>query len=213
LARYGKDHKSETRRRIVSLASRRFRAEGVDGVGIASLMAEAGLTNGGFYAHFASKEDLVKQAVLQALSEMPADRALAGDHETCDLPRFIDLYLSCAHRDHPESGCALATMAPDLVRRPDESRSAFEVSGMAMIDRIATGLSPHVPTQERRSRALTVFAHLLGTLQLARFVTDKRLADTILAQGRTEALHLAGMDQGTTKAVNRRGSKVTTPEA
>ena len=193
MARYAKGHKGETRRHIVELASRRFRAEGVDGVGIATLMADAGLTNGGFYAHFASKEDLVREAVLHALSEMPADPGDKVKRVACDLPRFIGLYLSATHRDHPEVGCAMAAMSPDLTRRPPASRSAFNEEGMAIIDRIAAALPGGInDDEERHSRAFAVFSHLIGTLQMARFVTDETLSGRILARGRDEAMRLAG---------------------
>jgi TetR/AcrR family transcriptional regulator, transcriptional repressor for nem operon len=193
MARYGKDRKGETRQRIIELAAQRFRSEGVDGVGIASLMAEAGLTSGGFYAHFASKEDLVKEAVLFALASMPAVESGSLAEEARDLRKFVDAYLSPLHRDHPERGCAVAAMAPDLTRRPPESRSAFNAEGLAIIEHIASALPAGIEGEERRARALSVFSHLLGTLQMARFVTDKALSTKILARGREEALRLAGL--------------------
>ena len=90
MVRYEKGRKGQTRRRIVELASRRFRAEGVEGVGVASLMADAGLTVGGFYAHFASKEELVEEAVLLALSETPSRPECKVDDDTYDLPAHVE---------------------------------------------------------------------------------------------------------------------------
>lgn len=197
MARYEKGRKGETRQRIVELASRRFRAEGVDGVGIATLMGDAGLTNGGFYAHFASKEQLVKEAVLHALSEMPGEPARKVDDGTYDLPAFIERYLSSAHRDHPEHGCAFAALSSDLTRRPPASRSAFEDEAMVTIDRIAAGLPSSVAADDRRQLAFAVFSHLLGTLQMARLISDPSTSDAILARGQCEALQLAGYEAET----------------
>ena len=194
MARYEKSRKGETRRRIVELASKRFRADGVDGVGVATLMADAGLTNGGFYAHFTSKEELVKEAVLHALAEMPGEVKREAGDETTDLPAFIDRYLSKTHRDNPAAGCAVAALSPELTRRPPDSRAAFRDGGMATIERIAAGLAPTIEGTERRSRAFAVFSHLLGTLQMARFVVDGPVSEEILARGRDEALRIAGFE-------------------
>ncbi len=192
MARYEKGHKGETRRRIVELAARRFRAEGVDGVGIAKLMTDAGLTNGGFYAHFTSKEELVKEAVVHALAEMPAGFAADAVKGANDVPAFIDRYLSSNHRDHPEAGCAIAAMLPDLTRCPPASRFAFNEEFKATLDYIAGGLPGSIEDEERQPRANAVFSHLIGTMQLARFVTEATLSDAILLQGRAEAKRLAG---------------------
>ena len=190
MARYDKAHKGETRRRIVELAARRFRAEGVDGVGIAKLMADAGLTNGGFYAHFASKEELVKEAVLHAIAKRPGDGAanIGAD----DLPGFIDRYLSIAHRDHPEAGCAIAAMLPDMTRCAPASRLIFNEEFKTTLDYISARLPEGVEAADRPQRAIVVFSHLLGTMQMARFIAEPRSSEAILVQGRAEAKRLAG---------------------
>jgi TetR/AcrR family transcriptional regulator, transcriptional repressor for nem operon len=190
VARYEKDRKGETRRRIVELAARRFRAEGVDGVGIAKLMTEAGLTNGGFYAHFASKEELVKEAIVHAISKRPGDGAanIGAD----DLPAFIDRYLSITHRDHPEAGCAIAAMLPDLTRCAPASRLIFNEEFQATLDYIAERLPEGVEEVNRQQLAIVIFSHLLGTMQMARFITDAASSESILVRGRAEAKRLAG---------------------
>ncbi len=196
MARYGKQHKGDTRQRIVDTASRRFRAEGVDGVGIASLMAEAGLTNGAFYAHFASKEDLVRDAMVEALVKVPLHLGLGADGAPTELRRFIDAYLSADHRDHVAEGCAMAALIPDLSRRPLEARQALQVSGRAMLDKIAAALPEPIAPADRLPRAFSLFSLLLGTLQMARFVAQDASSDALLARGRAEALRLAGFDPG-----------------
>ena len=194
MARYEKGRKGETRRQIIDIASKRFRAEGIDGVGIASIMAEAGLTNGGFYAHFESKEDLVREAIVQALVEMPGEPARTLAEDAHDLPAFINRYLSSSHREKPAAGCAVAALSPDLIRRPVASRLAFQDEGMATIERIASGLPNNVEAEERMPRAFAVFSHILGTLQMARFVLDDALSEAILSRGRDEALRIAGFN-------------------
>jgi TetR/AcrR family transcriptional repressor of nem operon len=186
------ERKGETRRRIVETASRRFRGEGVDGVGIAALMAEAGLTNGAFYAHFDSKEDLVREAVVDALITVPEALGLGDDSTPADLRRFIEAYLSADHRDHVAEGCAMAALIPDLSRRPFKSRRVFQESGKPMIDRIAAALPEPIAPEDRLLRAFSIFSLLLGTLQMARFVSESAFSDAILARGRAEAMRLAG---------------------
>ncbi len=192
MVRYSKDHKGESRRRIIGNASRRFRAEGVDGVGVASLMADSGLTNGAFYAHFASKEDLVREAVVDALSSVPPDLGLGADGSPADLRRFIDRYLSSGHRDRVAEGCAMAALIPDLSRRPPQVRQAFRETGESMINAIAAALPEPIAPDERRPRAFSLFSLLLGTLQMARLASGSPLSDALLARGRQDALRLAG---------------------
>ncbi|MCX8255559.1 Transcriptional regulator, TetR family [Beijerinckiaceae bacterium RH AL1] len=189
MARYAKGHKGETRARIIELASKRFRKEGIDGVGVATLMADAGLTNGGFYAHFASKEELIKEAVLHGLGKLPGEATWEGEP---DLPQLIRDYLSTKHRTDAASGCAMAALSGDLARRPAESRQAIEEKGMGLLRHIADGLPASVAAEERMPRAIAVFSHMLGTLQMARFVPDAEASEAILARGREEAMRIAG---------------------
>jgi TetR/AcrR family transcriptional repressor of nem operon len=198
MSRYEKGRKGETRRHIIEVASKRFRADGVDAVGVASLMADAGLTNGGFYAHFTSKEDLIKEAVVSALADMPGDPGRKIEDKATDLPSFIDRYLSRGHRDRPSAGCAVAALSPELTRRPPASRAAFQEKGMRIIERIASGLPDHVGDADRLPRALAVFSHLVGTLQMARFMMDTELSEAILLRGRLEARRIAGFNEMTT---------------
>ncbi len=105
MARYEKGHKADTHKRVVEIAARRFRSDGIDGVGVASLMADAGLTHGGFYAHFASKEALVKEALIAALASSSVfARKAAGEAAPLDLRAYIGSYLSPAHRDASGDG-------------------------------------------------------------------------------------------------------------
>jgi TetR/AcrR family transcriptional regulator, transcriptional repressor for nem operon len=181
MARYGAEHKEATRRRIVETAGRRFKRDGIDGSGIATLMADAGLTNGAFYAHFDSKDDLVAKVVgdqlgrqASAFSELPAGRA--------GLEAFVGEYLSPAHRDHPDVGCPSAALLDEVGRCPEEIRTAYTAGAKAILGEICTRLSPDDP-ESARGNALALFTMLVGSMQLARAVSDTTLSDAVLEEG------------------------------
>jgi TetR/AcrR family transcriptional regulator, transcriptional repressor for nem operon len=178
--RYEKGHKSATHERIVEVASRRFRMAGLEAVGVASLMADAGLTRGGFYAHFCSKADLVSQAVASALDRMLlelGEAAAAGG-----LEAIVRVYLGARYRDAPEHGCAAASLACEIARQSHAVRAAFTRSLEVIVELIAAQL-PLGSGGERRRRAVAIFGMMMGTLQLARAVADQRLSDQILESG------------------------------
>ena len=121
--RYEKGHKETTRQRIVETAAARFRRYGIEGVGVAEVMAEAGLTVGGFYSHFKSKEDLVRAAMEESATH--AKERFNRRIEEGGLENWIRMYLRGSHRDHPEGGCTVAALASELARHPQGSRKAF----------------------------------------------------------------------------------------
>jgi TetR/AcrR family transcriptional repressor of nem operon len=186
--RYTKGHKHATRQRIVETAGRRFKQDGIDGAGVAGVMSDAGLTNGAFYAHFASKEDLVANVLAdqlrtqrQSLDSQPSDQA--------GLEAFVRSYLSPQHRDQCADGCPSAALLDEIARRPAATRQLFTDELMGVIDDIASRLDPtHVDAA--RTDALTVFGLMVGTLQLARALTDPDLSDQLLARGVETALKL-----------------------
>ena len=190
--RYGKEHKQATKRRIIETASRRFKRDGIDGSGIATLMADAGLTNGAFYAHFASKEDLVATAVADQLREQRASFS-AQAPDRAGVEQFVRGYLSAAHRDNPENGCPSAALLDEIGRCTDATRRAYTDGALAYIDDIAARLSPDDP-QSARVKTLSVFAMMVGTLQLSRALADRQLADQVLEQGLQNALALLGAE-------------------
>jgi TetR/AcrR family transcriptional regulator, transcriptional repressor for nem operon len=186
--RYGKDQKQATRQRIVDAAGRRFKQDGIDGAGVAAVMSDAGLTNGAFYAHFTSKEDLVAnvladqlRAQRQSLDSQPSDRA--------GLEAFIRSYLSPQHRDQCADGCPSAALLDEIARRPAATRQVFTDELMGVIDDIASRLDP-TGAEVARTDALTVFGLMVGTLQLARALTDRDLSDQLLARAVDTALKL-----------------------
>ena len=193
MARYGKEQKQATRRRIIEAAGRRLKRDGIDGSGIATLMADAGLTNGAFYAHFASKEDLVATAVAEQLREQRESFSTQPPGRA-GLEQFVREYLSVQHRDNPEGGCPSAALLDELGRSTDATKRAYTDGLLVVIDDIAARLAPDNP-HLARVKTLSVFALIVGTLQLSRALADRQLADEVLEQGIQNALALLGPEQ------------------
>jgi TetR/AcrR family transcriptional regulator, transcriptional repressor for nem operon len=191
--RYGTEHKQATRRRIIETAGRRLKRDGIDGSGIAALMADAGLTNGAFYAHFASKEDLVATAVADQLREQRASfsERLPG---RAGVKQYVREYLSVQHRDNPGDGCPSAALLDEIGRCTDATKRAYTDGLLAAIDDITARLAPDDPPSAR-AKTLSVFALMTGTLQLSRALADRQLADEVLEQGLQNALALLGAGQ------------------
>jgi TetR/AcrR family transcriptional regulator, transcriptional repressor for nem operon len=186
--RYGKDHKQATRQRILEAAGRRFKQDGIDGAGVAAVMSDAGLTNGAFYGHFTSKEDLVAnvladqlRAQRQSFDAQPSERA--------GLEAFIRSYLSPEHRDQCADGCPSAALLDEIVRRPAATKRVFTDELMGVVDNIASRLDP-TNADAARTDALTLLGLMIGTLQLARALTDRDLSDQLLARGAETAMKL-----------------------
>ena len=182
----GKNTSRRRRQRIIETAGRRFKRDGIDGSGIATLMADAGLTNGAFYAHFASKEDLVATAVADQLREQ-RERFSAQAPGRAGVEQFVREYLSVEHRDNPEDGCPSAALLDEIGRCTDATKRAYTDGLLAVIDDIAARLAPHDPPSAR-VKTLSVFAMMVGTLQLSRALADPQLADDVLEQGIHNAL-------------------------
>jgi len=196
--RYGRNHKAETRARIVDIAAARFRRDGVNGVGIQSLMADAGLTHGGFYAHFPSKDHLVAEAVRAGFEQTAAflARMVAEAAPAERFRAFLDAYLSEQHRAHMERGCVGAALAPELARMGPAVKGSFKAGLLRIVDLIADILPDGGTPDARRDRALTIFAMLMGAVQLARTVDDPDLAAAALAGAREQAFSAAAMPWG-----------------
>ena len=177
---YSKAQKTRTHKRIVSIASKRFREKGLAGFGIAELMKEAGLTVGGFYKHFDSRDDLVAEAVNSAFGgwKRRVDAAKSGG-PSVSLGKLIDEYLNETHRDNPGSGCAFSALAPEIARGDNRTRSLTSEQVRSDIQLIATLLLGR-DNRTARSRAILVFSALVGAMSLARAVSDEALSREIL---------------------------------
>jgi len=181
VARYDKVHKQATRQRIIETAGHRFKQDGIDGSGIATLMADAGLTNGAFYAHFSSKDDLVAHVVADQLdTQAESFRALPPGR--AGLEGFLREYLSPQHRDKPADGCPSAALLDEIARCPAQTKHAYTDGAQAILDEIAARLAPEDP-QSARAKALGLYTIAVGTLQVSRVVSDPKVADEILEQG------------------------------
>lgn len=196
--RYAAEQKEQTRARMVATAARVLRRDGIAAAGVATLMAEAGLTNGAFYAHFPSKEALVAEAVVAALEESAqrfADTIAAAPAGQA-LDAVIALYLDPRHVDHPELGCAVAALGPELARRPAATRAAVDGAIGKLVATIAGAL--HKDDAGRRDPldvAGAVFASLVGTIQLAR-ASRPALVPRILQAGALAARTIGQADSG-----------------
>jgi len=186
--RYGTEHKQATRRRIIETAGRRLKRDGIDGSGVATLMADAGLTNGAFYAHFTSKDDLVATTVADQLREQRESLRAAAPGRA-GVEQYVRAYLSAQHRDDPADGCPSAALLDEIGRATDTVRRAYTDGLLAVIDDIAARLDPDDPPSARVT-TLSVFALMAGTLQLSRALADRQLADAVLDQGIQNALAL-----------------------
>ncbi|GAB3758206.1 TetR/AcrR family transcriptional regulator [Microlunatus parietis] len=191
MARYDKDHKRQTRERIIEAAGRRLKADGIDGSGVSTLMADAGLTNGAFYAHFASKEDLVGAAVTEELRRQTAS-FLKSVTTREDLAQFVKDYLSPEHRDHRVDGCPSAALLDELGRCDTATRRAYTAAMGELLAKIADVIGD--PGPATRVKVSSAYALMIGTIQLSRTLTDPKLADDILEEGVRNVLRILGLN-------------------
>ncbi|GHC94735.1 TetR/AcrR family transcriptional regulator [Streptomyces violaceochromogenes] len=189
MARYTKEHKQVTRQRIIETAGHRFKQDGIDGSGISTLMSDAGLTNGAFYAHFESKDDLVAHVVAEQL------RTQVEQYDTlrpglAGLEDLIRAYLSPGHRDNPGDGCPSAALLDEIGRCGDATKDAYTDGAKAIVGELAARLNPEDP-QSARGQAIGLYAMAVGTLQLSRALSDHKFSDEVLEQGVENVLALA----------------------
>jgi AcrR family transcriptional regulator len=183
--RYPADHKDRVRKRIVRTASRGFRGRGSEGVPIHELMRDLELTHGGFYRHFAGKEDLFREALLEGLAEVRARISAAAEEAPPggELEAIIRMYLSPEHCANPGHGCPIAALATEITRHPRETRSTFT---RALQDHVtaAARFMPGRTLAEQKRAAMVLFAGMAGVLNVARATPDERLRRTILEGAR-----------------------------
>lgn len=187
--RYAEGHKQQTRERILAAAARLFREHGIAAVGLAKVMADAGLTVGTFSTHFASKEALVREALAPAFRLRRADfgDALAGK----DLAHAVRVYLSPEHRDLPEGCCPAPALAAEIGRHPRSTRQAFAKELAPTIQQLGELLAARRKAPVDAAEASAFFGLLVGTLQLARATADRAASDALLDAGVRTALAVA----------------------
>ena len=192
--RYSKEHKLETHARIVKKASVRLREKGAHGIGVADLMKDAGLTHGGFYAHFDSREALVIEAFGYAM-DRSTERWRKLAEQTPPDKRFatiVDSYLTPVHRDDPGHGCAIPALSAEIARESPKTRKAFAAKLEQMIEMLAEQMHD-VPRKAARKQAMASLATMMGALVLARVAGSGELSDDILGAGREAMLERAAV--------------------
>lgn len=187
--RYAPEHNDATRERILEAASRLFRQHGIAAVGLAKIMAEAGLTVGTFYTHFKSKEALLRESLLRSLDARREDleQVLRG----ADLETVVRAYLSPEHRDTAGKGCPVAALASEVARHPRATRHTFASHNAPTLDVLAAWLSSRQGKAVSRADAAAFLGLLAGTLQLARATPDRVESDAMLEAGVRAAIRLA----------------------
>ena len=196
---HSRAEKAKTHKRIVSIAAKRFREEGLAGIGIAELMKEAGLTVGGFYKHFDSRDDLVAEAVSSAFGgwKRRVDAAASGGPPVSSA-KLIDDYLNEAHRDNPGTGCAFSALAPEIARSDKRTRALTSEQVRNDIQLIAA-LLPGKDKRTARSQAILTFSALVGAMSLARAVSDEALSREILETVGEHLKRFASEQQGSNR--------------
>lgn len=188
--RYDPEHNDVTRERILEVAGRLFRENGVDGIGLAKIMSEAGLTVGTFYTHFDSKEALLREALARALDARHAH--LSATEEMANrLEVAVRAYLSPEHRDAVASGCPVSAMGAEVARHGRATRNVLVKHLDPSIDALASMIGEHRGAKVTHAEAMAFFGLLTGTLQLARAMTDRKESDATLEAGVAAALRLA----------------------
>lgn len=195
--RKSRQEAARTRARIIEAAATEFRRNGIAGTGLADIMATAGLTHGGFYRHFQSKDELVAEASTSAIESLVHlfAAALSSDGERHGWASMATGYLSPTHRDGPSGGCPFAALGSELARAAEGTRAAATAGLSTIVDLVAQhshGIRPDVA----KRRALVAFSTMVGALTLARIVTDPKLSSLLLAEAGKHIAAMAGERAG-----------------
>lgn len=183
--RYDTEHKQRTRERVLKAAAKAIRAQGPHRVAVASVMSRAGLTHGGFYAHFDSKDALVAAAIGQMFDEARGnwERLTREQQPGPALALYIDFYLSSAHRDAVSAGCPIPILAPELRRLGKPAREQFAAGVARLTERLRSQLAS-LDVADAQDEASSMLAEMIGALALARAEPDAQRSDAILAASR-----------------------------
>ena len=185
--RKSKQEAAATRQRIIMAAAAAFRKNGIAGTGLSDLMAAAGLTHGGFYRHFDSKDQIVAEACTAAVDSLVGQLAAAasGKSPQRGLKTIAENYLSAAHRDEPADGCPLAALGSEMARADQRTRDAATQAFLKLVEVIAAQFGKARPEVVRR-RALVAAATMIGALTMSRVVTDSELSAGILREAQMQ---------------------------
>jgi TetR/AcrR family transcriptional repressor of nem operon len=181
---HSKSDKAETHARIVKIAAKRFRERGIEGIGVADVMKEAGVTVGGFYKHFESRDELVVEALATAFHDLDS-----WEEHTDTLTEALKNYLTEEHRDAPGTGCALGALLGDMTRASRSARAVYTARLKRTLAN-STGLVPLKGNSDKRARAILTISAMLGAINLSRAVSDPSLSREILQRTRDELISL-----------------------
>ena len=187
--RYSKEHKFQTHKRIVKKASVKLREKGAHGIGVADLMKDAGLTHGGFYAHFDSRDALVIEAFTHAMDRSTARWRKLSEETPVEkrLSKIVNTYLAPVHRDDLGHGCAVPALAAEIARESAKTRRVFSGRMEQMIDMLAEQFHG-MPRKAARKEAVAALATMMGSLVMARVAGNGELSEEILKSGRDAVL-------------------------
>jgi TetR/AcrR family transcriptional repressor of nem operon len=189
--RKSKQEAALTRERIVTVAAAEFRQQGVVATGLLGLMSTAGLTHGGFYRHFESKEQLVTEASEKALADMNEHlvSVVSGKHGQAALKALVSTYLSVEHRDQPSKGCPLAALGSELARA-DLCTRDVATQGLHQLINLVAGLFEHCKPAQAHKYAMTIVATIIGAITTSRIVTDNSLSESLLRNAEDSIMHI-----------------------
>jgi TetR/AcrR family transcriptional repressor of nem operon len=199
--RYEPDYKAKTRQKVLAEAAKTLRAEGVQGMGVANVMAKAGLTHGAFYAHFESKDALINETIKEMIAEARGRfDTVTGDLGPRDALRtYVEFYLSPRHRDNLQSSCPLPWIAGEIPRLGATARNRYGATVAGLIEIVATRLRA-MAHEDADAAASSVVAELIGALSLARAVADLTQSDLILCRSKQSVLARLGLEPVAAKA-------------
>jgi TetR/AcrR family transcriptional repressor of nem operon len=184
--RYSESHKQETRQQLLKITARELRKAGPEQLSIADVMKAAGLTHGGFYAHFKSKDALLAEALEQIFvrAGQKTREMVAGLPPRHALATYIDHYVSPSHRDHPERGCPIVALNSDLPRQSKKFRAAFDAGVKSLVDALSGWLAD-AGFLDAEALASSILSAMVGAVALSRAVSDRQLSDELLDGART----------------------------
>ncbi|HSU57717.1 MAG TPA: TetR/AcrR family transcriptional regulator [Bryobacteraceae bacterium] len=183
--RYRPEHKAEIHRKIVKDASRRVRAEGLNGAAVAAVMKGTGLTHGGFYKHFGSKKDLLVESLREAFREITGTlvRAAEHSHPEAAWKVIVKAYLTLEYCDHPERGCPLPALAPELARAGKGMRRQVFAELVNYKDRMLPFM-PGSRTADKERAFFSIFSTMIGAIEIARMLPELAMREKVLASTR-----------------------------
>lgn len=193
--RYDNEHKQRTRQKLLEEASAAIRQHGPANISVATLMAKVGLTHGGFYAHFKSKDELVAEAVSYALEERinAIEKNLEGMDLSEALITYIDLYLSPEHRDMRDKGCAVVALNSDVARMSSETKARFE-SGVQRTISILSNILRKLNKENPDALACAVLTEMVGALAVSRTLSNSELSAWVLNNAQSSVKKRVGLD-------------------